>query len=116
VPKELARTTWRWVQFASPTENFAVPEPERYTISFDAAGWIKLRADCNRGAGGVTFPSTGAIRVGAIALTRAICPRGLLSDQFAQDVARVIRWSLRDGELYLELPGGSGTLRLARQS
>jgi hypothetical protein len=52
VPAELAGTTWRWVHFASSAEDFAVAEPKRYTLAFDGIGWITLRADCNRGAGG----------------------------------------------------------------
>jgi hypothetical protein len=74
-----------------------------------------LRADCNHGAGGVTFPQPGAIHIDAVALTRALCPPGSLGGRFARDVARAIRWSLRDAELNLELPEEAGTLQLTRQ-
>jgi heat shock protein HslJ len=115
VPPQLAGTAWRWTRFVSPLEDFVVAEPERYTLAFDAAGRIALRADCNRGSAGVAFPEPGALRVGAMALTRARCPPDSLGDRFARDVARAVRWSLREGELYLELPMDSGTLRFARQ-
>ena len=114
VPAELAGTTWRWAHFASSAEDFAVAEPERYTLAFDPSGWIRLRADCNHGAGGVTFPQAGVIHIDAIALTRALCPPGSLGGRFARDVARAVRWSLRDSKLYLELPE-AGALQLTRQ-
>ena len=115
VPAELVRTTWRWVHFASPTEDFSVSEPDRYTLTFDATGWVKLRADCNHGAGGVTFPGPGLIQINGLALTHTMCPHDTLSDRFSRDIARAVRWYLRDGKLYLELPAGSGSLWLARR-
>ena len=117
VPAELAGMTWRWVHFASSAEDFAVAEPERYTLAFTAVGWIRLRADCNHGAGGAVFPKPGVIRIEGVALTRAMCPSGSLGDRFARDVARAVRWSIREreSELRLELPADTGTLRLTRQ-
>ena len=115
VPAKLAGTTWRWVHFASSAEDFAVAEPERYTLAFNAAGWIRLRADCNHGAGGAVFSKPGVIRIEGMALTRAMCPSGSLGDRFARDVARAVRWSIRGSELHLELPVDAGTLRLTRQ-
>ena len=115
VPAELAGMTWRWVHFASSAEDFAVAEPERYTLAFTAVGWIRLRADCNHGAGGAVFPKPSMIRIEEMALTLAMCPSGSLGDRFARDVARAVRWSIRERELHLELPADTGTLRLTRQ-
>ena len=115
VPAKLAGTTWRWVHFASSAEDFAVAEPERYTLSFNAVGRIGMRADCNRGAGGAVFPKPGVIRIERMALTLAMCPSGSLGDRFARDVARAVRWSIRESELRLELPASAGTMRLTRQ-
>jgi hypothetical protein len=81
-------------------------------MAFDTAGWIRLRADYNGGAGGVAFPEPGAIRIGAGALTRAMCPSGSLGDCFARDVASCSLVS----PLTLELPVDTDTLRSARQS
>ena len=88
VPAEPAGTTWRWVHFASSAEDFAVAEPERYTLAFTAVGWIRLRADCNHGAGGAVFPKPGVIRIEGVALTRAMCPSGSLGDRFARGTWR----------------------------
>lgn len=51
-----------------------------------------------------------------IALTRAMCPEGSLSDRFAKEVGRATSYFLKDGDLYLELPIDSGTLRFRRQT
>ena len=79
-------------------------------------GGIALRADCNRGAGVVAFPEPGAVRMGPLALTRAMCPPDSLSDRFARDVERAVRWTVRDGHLHLELPEASGILWFTRRT
>ena len=74
-----------------------------------------MRADCNRGAGNVTFPEPGAIHFGALAITRALCPPGSLGDRFAREVGRAVRWQVHEGELRLKLPADAGSLRFTRQ-
>lgn len=49
-----------------------------------------------------------------MALTRALCQEGSQSDRYAKDVARATSYFGKDGELYLELPVDSGTLRFRR--
>ena len=115
MPPELARTTWRWVSLTTPEETLTIAEPERYILRFLDGGRIALRADCNRGAGSVVFPEPGAVRFGALAITRAMCPTGSLGDRFAREVVRAGRWAIQRGELRLELPGNAGVLRFARQ-
>ena len=61
-------------------------------------------------------PEPGAIRFGALAITRAMCPTGSLGDPFAREVVRAGRRAIQRGELRLELSGDAGVLRLARQS
>lgn len=51
-----------------------------------------------------------------IALSRAMCPKGSLSDRFAKEVGRATSYFLQDGDLFLELPVDSGTLRFRRQA
>jgi hypothetical protein len=64
----------------------------------------------------VAFLKPGAVRMGPLALTRAMCPPGSLSDRFARDVERAVRWTVRDGHLHLELPEASGILWLKRRT
>jgi heat shock protein HslJ len=115
MPRELAGTTWRWIGFTSALETPTIPEPNRYNLKFRGSDNVSLRADCNRGARNVTFLEPGVIRLGALAITRAMCPPGSLGDRFARDVGRVVRWAVRGGELRLELPEDAGTLRFTRQ-
>ena len=74
MPPELARTTWGWVSLTTPEETLTIAEPERYTLRFSEGDRVAVRADCNRGAGSVVVPEPGAIRFGALAITRAMCP------------------------------------------
>ena len=115
MPPELARTTWRWVSLTTPEETLTIAEPERYILRFLDGGRVALRADCNRGAGSVVFPEPGAIRFGALAITRAMCPPGSLGDRFAREVEHAGRWAIQRGELRLELSEDAGILRFARQ-
>jgi para-nitrobenzyl esterase len=115
MPPELAHTTWRWVSLTTAEETLTIAEPERYILRFLDGGRIALRADCNRGAGSVVFPEPGAIRFGALAITRAMCPPGSLGDRFAREVEHADRWAIQRGELRLELSGNAGVLRFARQ-
>jgi para-nitrobenzyl esterase len=114
-PPELRGTSWRWVGFTSPAETLTIAEPERYTLAFVEGDRVALRADCNRGSSSVTSSSPGVLGVGPMAMTRAMCPPGSLSDRFARDVSRVVRYSIRGGELHLELPTDSGVLRFAQE-
>ena len=116
IPPGLARTTWRWVSLTTPDETLTIAEPERYTLRFSDGDRVALRADCNRGAGSVAFPEPGAIRFGALAITRAMCPTGSLGARFAQEVVRAVRWAIQRGELRLELSGDAGVLHFTRQS
>ena len=105
MPPELARTTWGWVSLTTPEETLTIAEPERYTLRFSEGDRVALRADCNRGAGSVVFPESGAIRFGVFAITRAMCPSGSLGDRFAREVVRAGRWAIQRGGLRLELSG-----------
>ena len=106
---------WRWVSATNGGNRLSVATPDRYTLAFPEAGRIALKADCNRAAGGVTFGDDGALKIGPMAMTRAMCPPGSLSDRFAQDVERSTRWSIDGGALLLSQPGGAGTLRFLRE-
>jgi para-nitrobenzyl esterase len=50
------------------------------------------------------------IRFGALAMTRAMCPPGSLSDRYVRDVGRTTRYTLGQHELRLELPANQGVL------
>ena len=110
VPSELIGVTWQWTGFTTPVETIKVDAPERYTIRFEAGGRLAVLADCNRGSAGVSA-GAGNFALGPMALTRAMCPPDSLSDRFVQELGRASSYFLKDGELFLELPVDSGTLR-----
>jgi para-nitrobenzyl esterase len=111
----MLEATWEWVSFITPVEQIVTDAPERYTIRFERAGRLAVRADCNRGGAPYSVPADRRITFQPIALTRMMCPSGSLSDRFARELGRATSYFLRDGELYLELPVDSGTLRFRRQ-
>ena len=112
---DVVDVTWQWVSFTTPVEKVDVDAPDHYTIRFGADGRIALRADCNRGMGGYSFGPDRRLALKPIALSRAMCPKGSLSDRFAKEVGRATSYFVRDGDLFLELPVDSGTLRFRRQ-
>jgi heat shock protein HslJ len=113
VPAALAGI-WQWVGFVSASGTMVVDHPDRYTLTFPDSAHIALQADCNRAAGGVAVGEDGKIKISPLAMTRAMCPEGSLSDRFAHDVGRATAWSKWDEELLLDMPANAGTLRFVR--
>jgi heat shock protein HslJ len=116
LPSDLQDVTWEWVSFTTPVEQIQVDGPSRYTIRFGPDGRVAMKADCNRGTGSYEFGADRRISFKPLALTRAACPPGSLSDRFAKEVGRASSYFIRDGDLFLELPADSGTLRFRRQA
>jgi len=116
LPAEVVDTTWQWVSLTTPAEQVTVDAPDRYTIRFDRAGRVVVRADCNRGTTSYTVNADRKIELKPMALTRAMCPAGSLSDRFVKEVTRATSYFVKDGDLYLQLPVDSGTLRFHRQT
>ena len=112
---DVADVTWEWVKLTTPVEQVDVDAPDRYTVRFGTDGRVALKADCNRGAGSYSVSGDRQLALKPIALTRAACLPGSLSDRFAKEVGRATSYFVRDGDLYLELPVDSGTLRFRRQ-
>jgi para-nitrobenzyl esterase len=114
LPPDTFDVTWQWESLVTPVETVKPDRPELYTLQFDRSGRVAVRADCNRGSGPYTVSAGRRITFGAMALTRAACPPGSLSDRFVRDVGRVSSYFVRDGALFLEMPVDSGTLRFRR--
>jgi len=114
LPSDAFDVTWQWESLVTPVDTVKPDRPELYTLQFDRSGRVAVRADCNRGSGPYTVSAGRRITFGAMALTRAACPPGSLSDRFVRDVGRVSSYFVRDGALFLEMPVDSGTLRFRR--
>lgn len=116
IPAEIAGIEWRWMEYRSNGEgaednSITVDDPAMYTLTVAPDGKFALRADCNRGSGSFRAAGTSGVTLGPLALTRAMCPPGSLSDRYVQLLEAAVSYFVRDGSLYLELPADGGTLR-----
>lgn len=102
--------TWQWVGTITPVEKVTVADPWRYTIRLTDDGKIQARFDCNRGGGSYEI-SEGKLLFGPLLSTRMACPADSLDGPFMKDLQRAASFFVQDGELYLELPFDSGTMR-----
>ncbi len=109
-PRDVLGKTWEWVGTITPAEKITASNPERYTIRLTEDGKLQARFDCNRGGGDYKI-SAGKLSFGPLLSTRAACPPGTLDGPFMKDLQRVVSFFLEDGNLYLELPLDSGTMR-----
>jgi heat shock protein HslJ len=116
LPAEVVDTTWQWVSLTTPVETVTVDAPDKYTVRFGSDGKLAVKADCNRGTSSYTVSADRKIALKPMALTRAMCPPGSLSDRFVKEVSRATSYFVKDGDFYLSLPTDSGTLRFRRQT
>jgi heat shock protein HslJ len=109
-PRDVLGETWEWVSTITPAEKITVPTPDRYTIRLTDDGKLQARFDCNCG-GGTYEISPSRLSFGPLLSTRRACPEGSLGGPFMRDLQRVLSFFIQDGNLYLELPFDSGTMR-----
>jgi heat shock protein HslJ len=67
--------TWQWVRRDDSSGNttLTVPDPQNYTVLFNADGTFNAQLDCNNGNGRYATPSAGAIFMELGAMTMAAC-------------------------------------------
>jgi len=102
--------TWEWESTVTPVEKITVSQPERYTIRLVEGGRVEARFDCNRGGGSVET-SEGKIKFGPMMATRMACPEDSQDFVFMRDLDKVTSFFVNDGNLYLEMPYDSGTMK-----
>jgi heat shock protein HslJ len=112
----LADTHWQLVTVESMNDGqtlYRVPDPTRYTLSFGKDGKAAFKLDCNvanapwNGGSG----SSGELKFGAVAMTRAVCPPPSLDRTVARALADVYSFKIVQGRLHMALyvEGGSYT-------
>lgn len=112
-PPAIVDTVWQWQDFQSMDGTLTeVDMPENYTLILNTDGTANVKADCNTGGGGYTLDGS-QLTFGALAITRAACPEGSLSDAYLGYLADVRSFVVTDGELFLSLPMDGGILRFA---
>ncbi len=76
--------TWNWVQRTSNSGQellFTVPNPENYTLQFDAEGAFTTQLDCNNATGTYASSAPGSIFMELGPMTQAACsPDSLAGD------------------------------------
>ncbi len=112
-PQMVLNQTWQWVATITPVEKITVQNPERYIIRLTDDGKAQIRFDCNRGGGNYEI-SAGRLLFGPLLSTRMACPADSLDAPFMRDLQRVASFFIDGGDLYLELPFDSGTMRFQR--
>jgi len=111
---ELTGMEWMWAGTKYSNDTEASPtDPSHYTLTLSEDGTIVVRADCNM-AGGTWKEENGRITITVTHSTRAMCPPESLDSVFLKDLARAAIPFFRNGNLYLDLPYDSGTMRFAR--
>ena len=109
-PQAVLNKTWQWESTVTPVDKIEVPNPERYTILLTHDGKVQARFDCNRGGGSYKI-SEGKLSFGPMMSTRMACPPDTLDAPFMKDLQRVTSFFIEKGNLYLELPFDSGTMK-----
>ena len=105
----LGGTSWQLVKFHGGDGRILTPDDKsKYTLAFGKDGNLSARIDCNRGRGSWTSPGPGQLRLGLLALTRAMCPPGSMHDQIIRQWPYVRSYIVKDGHLYLSLMADGG--------
>lgn len=104
---------WRWEGQLAAGDRLDVDAPERYILDIQSGGKALLRADCNKGSASYRMEGRSILfKLGAF--TRAACPPGSLSDRFLKAIESVVSQRIKGENLFLDLPGESGSLRFSR--
>jgi para-nitrobenzyl esterase len=113
VPPSLAGTSWRLVRFEGGDGTVLTPEERaRYRLDFASDGHVAARIDCNRGRGTWKSATPGALELGPLALTRAMCPPGSLHDTIVKHWPYVRSYVVKDAHLFLALMADGGIYEL----
>lgn len=108
----LTGTTWAWMAFTDPTQQFVVDAPQNYTLDFQADGSLVVVADCNNAMGTYTIDGSSlSIVMGP--MTMAACPPGSLSDDFVRYLGSAAIFFFEEGKLFIDLTADGGTMTFA---
>ncbi len=101
----LIDVTWQWER---RTNNggaevlIAVPNPENYTIVFNADGSFNASLDCNNAGGNYATDGTGGIFMELGPMTRVACPPDSLADDMADMFGSAQNYSFEeDGQVVI---------------
>ena len=105
---------WEWVGTTSPAGLAPVGDPSRYNIIFNANGTANIKADCNSVHGSYTTNGSN-ISITTGASTMVACAPDSQDAQFLNQLTSAVIYFIDGGNLYLDLPADSGTMRFIPQ-
>jgi heat shock protein HslJ len=111
LPPDILETTWEWTGFQTPKDAITVDDPTSYTLTFTGDGAVALQVDCNRGFTSYVLGVDNRITFEPIGTTMMMCGEDSLDHDFTTNLERVSSFFQFEGDLLLEQPFDSGTLR-----
>ncbi|MGB3336864.1 MAG: META domain-containing protein [Devosia sp.] len=111
LPPDVLETTWEWTGFQTPKDAITVDDPSNYTLTFTGDGAVALQVDCNRGFTSYLLGVDNRITFEPIGTTMMMCGENSLDHDFTSNLERVNSFFQLEGDLLLEQPFDSGTLR-----
>ncbi|HRQ37677.1 MAG TPA: META domain-containing protein [Chloroflexota bacterium] len=115
VESGLTGTPWQWVSTtdAAVGEVF-VNDPTRYLIRFNTDGTAYIQADCNNVIASYTTDGS-SISIMPGPSTMMACPEDSQADQFMAQLSNAVIYFIQNGNLFLDMPFDSGTMRFVPQ-
>lgn len=107
---DLAGPIWQWTVLRQLNGETAVPEPARYTVTFNADGTATIQADCNVVGADYTATPDGALGITLGASTLALCAPGSLDQVFLGGLGAAQSYTVADGALTITLQLENGTM------
>ena len=106
-------TLWKWQGTLMNDDSRRVPDdPAKYTLRLDADGSLSVQADCNVHGG--TYTASGQqLALTVTHGTMAMCPPDSLDQAYLKDLSQIRLFLVSEGQLFLDLPYDSGTMRFA---
>ena len=106
---DLRGTTWEWVSLVDAAGQTTATDPARYTITFNEGDVANVVADCNTVIANYFTDGTNiTIEPGMTSLVA--CPEDTQDQMFVNALGSSESYVVEDGELFITLVGGSGTL------
>jgi heat shock protein HslJ len=101
----IRQATWKWSAVADSGESseLVVSHPENYTLAFDLAGKVNIRADCNMVLGSYIIETQDLAISTFGPSTMAFCGEGSLDREFLGLLDLVERFNINNGRLVLHL-------------
>jgi heat shock protein HslJ len=107
----LTGKTWQWTGSTTtvPASQSVVPDPENYTITFNADGTFSAKVDCNQVAGDYTT-SGSDLTITPGPSTLAACPEGSLDALYLDGLGKAASYSISGEDLTITL-SDEGTMQ-----